>query len=79
MKEFKMKHKIAEEERQKLKQVILPKMNDTKKVQKEIREELEKIKGDAELLPSMFRAEAVFRNQCKKERDDALFEKDKAM
>jgi hypothetical protein len=40
-------------------------MNDTKKVQKEIREELEKIKGDAELLPSMFRAEAVFRNQCK--------------
>jgi hypothetical protein len=32
---------------------------------------VERIKQDAELLPSMFRAEAVFRNQCKKERDEA--------
>ena len=34
--------------------------------------ELDRIKSDAELLPSMFRNEALFRNQCKKERDDAL-------
>jgi hypothetical protein len=35
-------------------------------------EECDKIRSDAELLPSMFRAEAVFRNQCRKERDEAL-------
>jgi hypothetical protein len=40
--------------------------------QKELYEELDKIKSDAELLPSMFRAEAVFRNQCRKERDEAV-------
>jgi hypothetical protein len=34
--------------------------------------ELDKIRSDAELLPSMFRAEAVFRNQCQKERDEAV-------
>lgn len=34
--------------------------------------ELDKIKSDAELLPSMFRSEAMFRNQCRKERDEAV-------
>lgn len=46
-------------------------MKETRKYQKELAAELEKIKSDAELLPSMFRAEAVFRNKCKAERDDA--------
>ena len=47
-------------------------MKETRKYQKELALELDKIKSDAELLPSMFRAEAVFRNQCKKERDEAV-------
>lgn len=46
-------------------------MKETRKYQKDLANELEKIKQDAELLPSMFRAEAVFRNQCKKEKDEA--------
>ena len=33
---------------------------------------MDKIKSDAELLPSMFRSEAMFRNQCRKERDEAV-------
>ena len=41
--------------------------------------ELDRIKSDAELLPSMFRNEALFRNQCKKERDDALEQKIEAV
>lgn len=34
--------------------------------------ELDRIKSDAELLPSMFRNEALFRTKCQKERDEAL-------
>mmetsp|Transcript_1825 Transcript_1825/g.2450 ORF Transcript_1825/g.2450 Transcript_1825/m.2450 type:complete len:146 (-) Transcript_1825:265-702(-) len=47
-------------------------MKETRKFQKEIYDELDKIRQDAELLPSMFRAEAVFRKQCKQEKDDAV-------
>ncbi len=46
-------------------------MKETRKYQKEIAGELERIKQDAELLPSMFRAEALFRKQCKTEKDEA--------
>ena len=35
-------------------------------------EELDKIRQDAELLPSMFRAEASFRKECKREKDEAV-------
>ena len=62
-----------------MKGFILPKLQDTKKYQRDLAEELEKIKGDAELLPNMFRAEAVFRNQCKEQKDEAIAERDKAM
>ena len=41
--------------------------------------ELDKIRSDAELLPSMFRAEAVYRNQCKSERDEAVAKMDEAI
>ena len=33
---------------------------------------MEEIKRDSELLPSMFRAEAKFRKECKKEKDEAV-------
>ena len=49
----------------------LPKLKDTRNFQKNIHDELERIKCDAELLPAMFRAEAVFRKECKKEKDEA--------
>jgi len=54
-----------------LKTWYIPKIKETRKYQKEIAEELERIRQDAELLPSMFREEAVFRNQCKRDKDDA--------
>lgn len=57
----------------------IPKLKDTRAKQKEIYEELEKIRQDASLLPSMFRAEAVFRKEMKNEKDAALNEKDGAM
>jgi len=50
----------------------LPKIKETRKFQNELFDELEKIRQDAELLPTMFRAEAVFRIECKKEKDDAV-------
>lgn len=49
-----------------------PRLKETQKFQKEIFEELEKIRQDAELLPSMFRAEAQFRIECKREKDEAV-------
>ena len=45
-----------------LKTWYIPRLKETKKYQKELAAELEKIKSDAELLPSMFRAEARIRN-----------------
>lgn len=46
-------------------------MKETKRYQKELFEELAKIKTDAELLPSMFRHEAVYRSECKKDKEIA--------
>ena len=63
--------KTSEDERNRLKTWYIPRLKETRKYQKDLAAELEKIKQDAELLPSMFRAEAVFRNQCKKEKDEA--------
>jgi hypothetical protein len=37
-----------------------------------LKEALEEIKRDSELLPSMFRAEAKFRKECKKDKDEAV-------
>ena len=42
---------------------LKPKLNEVKKFQRELAEEVNKIRQDAELLPSMFRAEAQFRNK----------------
>ncbi len=50
----------------------LPRIKETKKYQKELYENLYGIKRDSELLPSMFRAEAVLRKEFKKERDLAV-------
>jgi chromosome segregation ATPase len=50
---------------------LKPKLKETKRYQKELAAELNKIRQDAELLPSMFRAEAQFRNQCKKDKEEA--------
>ena len=49
-----------------------PKLKDTRKYQKEIYDELEKIRQDAELLPSMFRAEVAFRKTCSSQKDEAI-------
>lgn len=69
-----LKHqlKTSDDERNRLKTWYIPRLKETRKYQKELALELDKIKSDAELLPSMFRAEAVFRNQCRKERDEAV-------
>lgn len=50
---------------------LKPKLKETKKYQRELAAELNRIRQDAELLPSMFRAEAQFRNQCKKDKEEA--------
>ena len=42
------------------------------KYQRELADALEKIKTDAELLPEMFRAEAKYRKENKKEKDEAI-------
>lgn len=54
--------KTSDDERNRLKTWYIPRLTETRKYQKELTDELVKIKQDAELLPSMFRAEAVFRN-----------------
>lgn len=54
-----------------LESYLKPRLKDVKKYQRELATELNKIRQDAELLPSMFRAEAQFRNQCKKDKEDA--------
>jgi len=54
-----------------LENIYIPKIKETKKFQSELYDELSRIKQDAELLPGMFRAEAVFRIDCKREKDEA--------
>jgi hypothetical protein len=44
-----------------------------------LKEALEKIKQDAELLPDMFRAEARYRKENKKEKDEAIEKMTSAM
>ena len=63
-KSIKIQHqfKTADEERNRLKTWYIPRLKETKKYQKELANDLDKIKSDAELLPSMFRSEAMFRN-----------------
>ena len=70
--EQRVKIKEHEEKINKYDNFYLPKLKDTRSFQKNIHDELERIKCDAELLPAMFRAEAVFRKECKKEKDDAV-------
>jgi len=62
----------AEEDINRLENQYIPKIKETKKFQQELYDELEKIRQDAELLPTMFRAEAVFRKECKIEKDQAV-------
>ena len=49
-----------------------PRLKETRRYQKELADALEKIKQDAELLPDMFRAEAKYRKENKKDKDDAV-------
>ena len=49
----------VEEKANKYESSYVPKLKETKKYQKELYSELERIRNDAELLPWMFRAEAV--------------------
>ena len=61
---IKLQHqfKTADDERNRLKTWYIPRLKETRKYQKDLALECDKIRSDAELLPSMFRAEAVFRN-----------------
>ena len=59
----------AEEKVTKLEGHMLPKLKETVGRQKDIKTELEQIFLDAQLLPNMFKAEALFRKECKKEKD----------
>ena len=61
----------AEDKNNKYENFYIPKLKETKKFQREIFDELEKIRQDAELLPSMFRAEAIFTKKCKAEKEEA--------
>lgn len=69
----KTKHDLRNmtEAKKNLENWLKPKLKETKRYQKELAIELNKIRQDAELLPSMFRAEAQFRNQCKKDKEEA--------
>jgi hypothetical protein len=51
----------AEERASKFSNVYWPRLTTTRELLETQKEELERIKQDAELLPSMFRAEALFR------------------
>ena len=62
---------MSDENVSRLENQYIPKLKETKKFQNELYE-LCKIKDDAELLPGMFRAEALFRIECKKEKDSAV-------
>lgn len=70
---LKTKHELTNmtEAKKNLENWLQPKLKETKRYQKELGVELNKIRQDAELLPSMFRAEAQFRNQCKKDKEEA--------
>lgn len=61
----KLKHdlKLANDQKKSLENWLKPKLNEVKRFQKELAEEVNRIRQDAELLPSMFRAEAQFRNK----------------
>ena len=69
---IKQQLKDSEEKVQRFENWYIPKLKDTRKYQKEIYDELEKIRQDAELLPSMFRAEVAFRKECSAEKDEAV-------
>jgi hypothetical protein len=76
-----LKHekKALDEELTKLKQWYFPKLKKTKEYQKEIAAELDMIRNDAELLPQMFRHEAVFRTKCKQDKENAEDQRDQAL
>ena len=57
----------------------IPKLKETMRYQRELADALEKIKTDAELLPDMFRFEANYRKENKKEKDDAIEKMNLAM
>lgn len=70
--QFRQQVRDAEEKNTKYEMWYLPKLRETKKYQKEIYSELERLKNDAELLPWMFRAEAVQRKKYKLEKTEAI-------
>ena len=49
----------------------MPKLQDTKNFHKELKEELDNIKRDSNILPELFRKEAQFSIKCKEEKDKA--------
>ena len=64
--------KETEDKASRLENYYVPKLQDTIKYQKTLAENIDQISSDAELLPSMFRAEAAFRIECKNQKDEAL-------
>ncbi len=70
--QIKTKLRDAEDKSNKMEGIITPKLKDTINRQKDITSELEKIYLDAQLLPSMFKAEHNFRVELNKEKQDAV-------
>lgn len=77
--QLKTKLREADDKNNKLEGHMIPKLRETINRQKDVSVELEQIHLDSQLLPAMFRAEAMFRKECKKEKDDAVTEMSKAM
>lgn len=77
--ELRRQLKEAEEKNQKNEIHYKPRLLETQKFQKEIYAELERIRLDSDLLPSMFQAEAVQSKKWREERDSAIQEMQKAL
>lgn len=57
----------------------VPRLKQTIAFQKELSDELTKIREDAELLPQMFRSEAADRDRIRGEKDTAIREAEEAL
>lgn len=77
--QLRTKLREADDKNNKLEGHMIPKLRETISRQKDVSVELEQIHLDSQLLPAMFRAEAMFRKECKKDKDEAVTEMTKAM
>ena len=63
------KYKQEKEQHQQLRTIYMPKLNDTKTFQKDLKLRIDEMKEDTALLPEMFRNERDEKQRIKKEYD----------